>query len=88
VWCFQSDLPEKKMKIKQTCCYRGHNYNLLPAILVTPKVDGFIVALKWWNLHVGVYFTTERKLQAIEDQRRQKWLLQARFDMVDLLTQM
>lgn len=49
------------MKIKQVCCCKGHNYNILPAILVTPKEDGFIVALKWWTFHVGVYFWQKPK---------------------------
>lgn len=52
------------MKIKQTCCYAGRNYNLLPAVLVTPKDDGFIVALKWWNWHVGVY--VEKRKEFLE----------------------
>jgi len=47
------------MHIKRICLYRGPNYNILPAILVTPKVDGFIVAFKWWNFHFGVYVCTK-----------------------------
>ena len=49
------------MNIKKVCRYRGHNYNLLPAVLVTPKEDGFIVAFKWWNLHFGVYMTHHKR---------------------------
>ena len=55
------------MKIKQTCCYVGHNYNILLAILVTPKDDGFIIALKWWNFHVGVYFTHQKKVLVLRE---------------------
>lgn len=50
------------MKIKQMCCYKGKGYNILPAVLVSPKDDGFIIALKWWNFHVGVYLTHQKKL--------------------------
>lgn len=54
------------MNIKKICHYRGHNYNLLPAVLVTPKEDGFIVAFKWWNFHLGVYMVrSAQKLRSL-----------------------
>ena len=43
------------MYIKRVCNYFGPNYNLLPAILVTPMNDGVIIAFKIWTLHLGIY---------------------------------
>lgn len=43
------------MKIRQVCLYRGPNFNLLPAILLTSKDGGFIIAFKFWNFHFGVW---------------------------------
>lgn len=47
------------MKIKKICLYCGNNYNILPAILITPKNDGIIISFKWWNFHLGFYLVNK-----------------------------
>ena len=48
------------MRIKRTCLYcTDRNYNILPALLFTPKPDGWILAFKWWGLHTGIYIQYE-----------------------------
>jgi len=42
--------------IDKICCYRGTNFNLLPAILLTPQYNGFIIAFKFWDFHLGFRF--------------------------------
>ena len=44
------------MRIKKVCLFCSPNWNVLPAILVTPRDDGFIVAFKWLTGHFGLYF--------------------------------
>ena len=44
--------------IDKICCYSGTNYNIIPAILVTPLDSGFIIAFKFMNGHLGFRVTT------------------------------
>ena len=39
--------------IDKICCYAENNFNILPAILLTPQYNGFIIAFKWLNGHLG-----------------------------------
>ena len=47
------------MRIKKRCLYRASVWNLLPAIVVTPTYDGFFIALKFMNVHAGVYLSNK-----------------------------
>lgn len=47
-----------RLYIYKTCLYcNPAHFNVLPAILVTPKQSGFIIALKWCTGHAGIWIT-------------------------------